>query len=116
MVMIDVTVQHWVVGEILATAIPHALFTNTVKLQVLEAGMTVTAFEAEPEKAWLWLIWMEQDDTVVLWAGPACLELRVVFADDLVDRPIHLLAGDRAVVDGLATAANHFTGEIARGA
>jgi hypothetical protein len=112
-VSINVTAQHWVVRKLLATAIPDALFTDTIELQILEAGMIVTAFEEEPEKAWLWLIWVEQDDTVMLGAGPVCFELRVFFADDLVDRPVHLLTSDRAVMNGLATAANHLTSAIA---
>jgi hypothetical protein len=49
----------------------------------------------------------------VVGTWSAVTELSVVFADDLMHWPVHLLAGSGAVVNRLATAADLRTGSIA---
>jgi hypothetical protein len=53
---------------------------------------------------------------VVVRTGSGLEKLGVVFADDLVNGPVHFLAGCRAVVDGFAAAAELRTDAIAHGA
>jgi hypothetical protein len=68
--------------------------------------VAVAGFEAHPNKARLWLTRMEVDGAVMLRVWSGILELGVVFANNLVQWPIKLLAGDGTVLNGLATTAS----------
>jgi hypothetical protein len=67
--------------------------------QVFKAKVDMTSSEEWSDELQLCLSRVEIDHTVVVRVVSALDELDVVFADILVDGPIHLLTGGRAVRD-----------------
>jgi hypothetical protein len=66
---------------------------------VLDIRMAVRALVAKPDKAWHGLVWGEVDGAMMITVRASVDKLRIVLADDLVNRPIDLLARRRAVID-----------------
>lgn len=96
---LDVTFEQCVVGDFCEGDLFDAVLAETKLCEVRHARVIVTRFEAQPNEAWLWLIGSKDDAAVMVGVRAGRHELSVVLADDFVDRPVHLMACSRAVVN-----------------
>lgn len=111
-----VTVEYGVLSDFLQITVLDTILADTILLQIFEVGMAMASFEGYPDELRLCFARVEIDGAVVVWTGSGLEKLSVVFAYDLVNGPVHLLAGYRAVVNDLAVAAELRTDAIAHGA